>query len=359
VSIDVVLDAPERIVTFEGLDEIEWLLPNSGASGYYRWQLAGDAFARLAAVASKRLAPHEQRHLLDDALALLHAEQLDSSILLEVVRGACRSEEPLVALGVLDALQSVRLPLARGGVTRGWRRFLSSCLEPTFLRVGLDPRPGELPKVSDLRPALLERLGVQGADSRIRAWASSQLDAILSGRSAVDLSLQEVALRIVAEEGDLPLWERYWRRAESTTDPAERDRLLRGLMAFRRPVPFEATLALAAEDKLRPDEMFLPLFIPRAYPEWSPRLVEWMETAYPAYERRLSPDHRAILGVVGVGCDTALFDRAAAFLSATEPDNPALASRLGRAGDRTRACASLRAREESRAEAYLGRFQDD
>ncbi|MGH7338232.1 MAG: M1 family metallopeptidase, partial [Myxococcota bacterium] len=139
----LLLDRESTELALEGLDSIDWLLPNAGPSGYYRWRLPARELEQLAAVAPDHLSAFERYNLLANAAALLASGDLGADGYLALLGRIAVDPDPAVLDGVLDRLETIRTPLAREGRVAGWPEFLRTTLRPPLERIGRAPRPGE------------------------------------------------------------------------------------------------------------------------------------------------------------------------------------------------------------------------
>jgi len=292
--------------------EIEWLVPNAGASGCYRWSLPADRLAALAAVADRELSPAERVELLGNSGALLDAGALGVVDYVGVLRRFAADPDPEVASAALSGLETVRTTFVTEELEEEFAQFVRVTLAPTLERIGMESRAGEDELTATLRASLLGWLGDHGRDPEVRAHGRRLADAYVADPSSVDPSLAAVCLSLAALDGDAALFETYRGRLESAEVPAERHRFLAALGAFRDPVLSERALAYALEGPLPSQEIGV---IPRSLVETEPgrQLVfDWMTEHWDELADRLPPPSLARAPAYGGGCSA---ERLAAMLA--------------------------------------------
>ena len=98
------LTEPETVIPLEVQSCPNWLLPNAGGSGYFRWNLSADDWANLIAVFGL-LTPVEQLSLIDSAFAAFEAGNLEAITLLDVIVAAASAGKRQVITAPLDLLR--------------------------------------------------------------------------------------------------------------------------------------------------------------------------------------------------------------------------------------------------------------
>jgi hypothetical protein len=99
----------------------QWVLPNAGGSGYYRWNLADSQWQALLHNFAEFNAT-EMLSIIDSAFAAFEAGTLSESILLQLIQRSSQSDQRQVLVAPLSFLQKYR------------RNYLSTANEPAFLQ---------------------------------------------------------------------------------------------------------------------------------------------------------------------------------------------------------------------------------
>jgi alanyl aminopeptidase len=334
---------------------VDWVLPNGGAAGYYRWRLPAAMLGRLAE-AGGELTPRERIELVGNAEALLGAGELAGDAFLELLHASARDPEPAVVAVVLDGLGKVELAFVPDALRDAYAPWLRATLRPALDRWGMRPRPGEPAEVALLRPRLLGRLGDEGRDPEVLAFATELAARYREQPTAVDPSLAGVALRLAAMGGDRALFDDYRRRFEQAKVPADRDRYLEALGAFRNPAIREEALRYALAGPVRPNELFDVAGQLTESDEGSDRLLRWVTENYSTIASRLPPDFVAFLAFAGGGCSAERLAGAQRFFAVPEHRVDGTGKQLDRVAQQVEDCLALRRREGTAARRYLEGF---
>jgi alanyl aminopeptidase len=353
-----VLLAGERLrVALDG--PVEWLHPDAGAWGYYRWRLPAADLAALAAAAPEVLGVRERIAFLGNAAALLDAGAITGGEYLGVVGAFAADPEPEVLAALLGSLGKVEGAFVPDALAPRFAAYLRATLRPALERVGMEPRPGEPEAVTLLRPQLLARLGGRGRDAGVRTFAAAQARAYLADPQAVDPSIAGTVISLAAIEGDGELFDIYRARFETAAGPADRDRFLRALGDFDAPELQDRALAYALAGPLRPTEL---LTIPRSVADGeasSDRVFAWLRENYAAVSSRMPPDFVAFLVFFGGGCSLERLAAAQEFFGAAERRTPAIDVQLAKLAAAVTDCAALRRREGEAVAAWLAERAGD
>ncbi|HEX6203944.1 MAG TPA: M1 family metallopeptidase, partial [Thermoanaerobaculia bacterium] len=296
----VLLDAPRTRLDLGG--PIAWLHPDAGAWGYYRWRLPAGDLAALAEAAPEALSARERIAFLGNAAALLDAGTISGGDYLGLLASFAADPEPEVLSAVLGGLGKVENAFVPDALAGRFAAWLRATLRPALDRIGMEPSPGEPEAVTLLRPQLLARLGGDGEDREVRAFAAARARAYLADAAAVDPSIAGTVLSLAAIEGDAGLFAAYRARFEADSAPAERDRFLGALGDFQAPQLRERALAYALTGPMRPTEV---LTIPRSVgvdDATSDRVFAWLRENYAAVASRMPPDFVPFLVFFAGGC---------------------------------------------------------
>ncbi|HVS03273.1 MAG TPA: M1 family metallopeptidase [Thermoanaerobaculia bacterium] len=349
----MLLTAPRQQVPLgEG---VEWVVPDAGATGYYRWTLAGRGLATLAARAGERLEVGERIALVGNATALLRAGTLSGGELLALLEVFGDDPEPAVVAATLDALGTVRRLLIADASAGDLAPWLRRVLAPALQRVGASPRPGEADGVAVLRPQLLRWLGDAGADPDVRRQARRLAEEYLGSPAAIDASLAAVALDLAALDGDERLFRRYLRAFESAGSPAERSRLLSALGCFQRPELRESALRFALSPRVQASETFDVISCLYRTEAGAREGFSWIAGNYEALAGRLPGEVLALLPEWAPVCSPEDLEAAQGFFAGPAGGQGELADPVARLGERGAECMALRRQEGENVAAYLRR----
>jgi aminopeptidase N len=348
----VLLKDDSMVVEIPGLAKADWLHPNAGEAGYYRWSLPPAFNARLARN-SQVLSTRERLGLLENASALLNAGQLAGDEYLTFVSAFAGDPEPEVTQKVAGQLTAVRTMLVPTGQRERFNAFSHALLRPALTRVGMKPVAGEPIHLAPLRSTLLSELGREGRDPEIIAFARDLTARYLENPRSIDPALVSPAIGVAAYHGDAALWETFRAAFEQTKTPAVRPQLLGALGGVRDPAVVERALTYALNGPLNSTEV---LRIPSAlagHPGERARVIDWVMQHFDALKAKSSAQRMAGLISMGEGNDPALFEKLRRFLLDPARTSQLAEKNIEKAADRMAHRARLRERESGKVEAFL------
>jgi alanyl aminopeptidase len=349
----VLLDRTARTIELGPGTEIEWILPNAGMVGYYRWKVPAPMLADLAARSPSILEPRERVGVIGNLGALLDAGEIGGDAYLRALNGFAADPDPRVISALLGALDKVRGAFVTPDLEPAYALYLRRTLRPALERFGMAPEPGEPADIARFRPRLLDRLADEGRDERVRAYADSLARAYMVDPASVDPSLGSVVLDLAAIEGDRDLYESYRERFESAETPRERQRYLYALGCFTDPGIVEDALRYAVRGPLRPMEIFTVVRAIRKQHRFDERVFEWMIDNHDVLSTRMPDEFASMLPWFGGGCSPDRLERARAFFSDPAHRVPGTERTLAKVADQVEDCTELREREGPAVRAWL------
>ncbi len=343
----------EREQEFDLGAEPEWVLPNAGARGYYRWVLPAADLLRLASGGAEIMQPRERAAFLGNAAALLDAGALSGGAYLKILNAFAEDPDPEVVSSLISSLDKVQLSFVHDAMGEAFARYVRATLGPALARFGLEARPGEAEAVALFRPRLFQWLGDEGRDPEVRKTAARLADSYMKDKTSIDPALAEVALAVAAIEGDQERFLAYKQGFEEARAPAERDLYLQALGSFGDRKLQDEALAYALEDTVRPTEMFT---IPRAFPdtdEARDRLLSWLMHHFDTIRSGLPPDNLPMLPFFASGCSQTRLGSATEFFRDPSHSFEGAERALDRLADQVTDCVALREREGPSVTDYL------
>jgi len=332
---------------------VDWVMPNAGALGYYRWQVPEPMLLAIAAAAPRALEPEERIAFLGNTAALLDAGTVGGDTYLQVLNAFADDANPDVVAAVVGNLGKVRQAFVPDALRGPFAVYVRRTLGPALERFGMEPRAGEPEAVALFRPQLLGWLGDEGNDPRVVAYANRLADAYLQDPASVDPSLAGVALGLTAKHGDAALFDTFRQRFEASTSPAQRERFLNALGAFDAPAVQAKALAYALEGPVRPTELFeIPGGVIDS-PGGEDRVFGWFLDHYDAFASRMPPEFVAFLPFVASGCSAERLERAREFFSQPDHRVDGTDVQLAKVSQQVSDCVHLRQREGAAVAGYL------
>ena len=347
----VLLDGPSTSVELEF--EPEWIYPDDGAVGYFRWQLSPPQLEALLAH-KERLSNREKLALMYNLQGLVKAGRLSAGEGLELTTAFLSDPHPSVvafALGVLDGNRHVFVNEAN---RTAWKSFLKGAMQPVVDRFGLTPKAGESNKVKNLRPLLLRLLAEELGEEKVIATATSNARQYLGDSAKVDPSLADVYLLIAARHGDLEMVEAVKKAMVAATDPQRRTSLLRTLGMFGQAEAQSAALDLMLDDAVTASDLRILLAANGEEEARRRRLLTWLKSNYPALVAKLpTPFLNAVPSSVGDAPDQERLAEVVAFFTEQPDSTGALARELAKIQERVNSTIETRERGQASFDALL------
>ncbi|HXI01996.1 MAG TPA: M1 family metallopeptidase [Candidatus Saccharimonadales bacterium] len=344
---------PEQTVSLPIGKTPEWVYPNAGASGYYRWSLPSRALSAMMDDASAGLTTQERIALPGSLGALLDAGVVGGPEYMNALKRLGSDPDPQVVAAVVAGVRKVKESFVTPGLDEAYATWVRKTLRPALDRIGMAPQSGEDEEISMLRPTVLEMLGDDGSDEEVLRVATREAASYLRDPSSVDPSLAGTVLSLAALDGNADLYTLYRQRFEKATVPADRMRYRTALGAFRDRALAEKTLRYSLEGPLRPQEV-LRILMPLEQREQMRDLVfDWIMKNYDQILTRIPKEAAAFIPHLAGGCSEQRAARAKAFFSGKADAYPGTEKEVAKMAESVRDCASLRRREGAAVAEYL------
>jgi len=193
------LDIPENT---------DWVFPDAGGNGYYRWQTSLTQLHNLVDDVDE-LTDREKIALLGNSEALLNAGEISLADYMYVLDTLVQDPHPLVFLPTLEKLIDIGRSYVDTENRDAFARFMDQSIAERFRQIGADPRPDESEAVAQMRPRLLRALGEFGADELVLESAARLTDEYLANPDSVPRGLAREAMRVTAMHDDGSRYEQY------------------------------------------------------------------------------------------------------------------------------------------------------
>ncbi len=350
----VLLTKETVTITIPALAEADWIYPNTGEAGYYRWSLPAEFNTRLARHAAK-LSTVERLGILDNASAVFNAGQLAGGDYLAFLAAFAPDPEPEITQKVAGALGAIRTTFVRDPQLPRFNALRSALLRPALTHIGLRPRAGEPAHLAPLRTTLLGVLGDSVADPEVLAYARELTTQFLHDPAAVDSGLANAALGVSALHGDASFYEAIQTALEKSTTPAARSTLIGTLGRFRETALVDRALAYSLTDKLNSTEFLTIVGGVSGNPDVGSRAVDWIIAHFDAIKTKAPAMYVDYL-INYAGNDLVTFEKLRAFLRDPSRVTPFAEKNIVKAGERFGLVTRLREKEQAHIDAYLATF---
>jgi len=244
----VLLEGPS--IDVDLFERIDWVLVNTEGTGFYRAQYAPDLREALVSRAQEALSPIERYGLVDDAWAAVLAGDLSTVDFVHVVERFSAETDLSVWERIIGGLVSIDR-LVDGEARERLQAIVRDLVQPALDRLGTEPIEGERDLDRELRGALLDALGILGADDGARQLARTLFERSEAEPGSVDPSLLAAAISILAATGGAEEFDRFVNRFEKAETPQERLRFLNVLADFDDSALMDRFLAMTITDAVR------------------------------------------------------------------------------------------------------------
>ncbi|HEX9101754.1 MAG TPA: M1 family metallopeptidase [Polyangia bacterium] len=274
------LDADSGALPLEGGCP-DWVMPNAGGTGYYRWSVPPKQLAALAQHWTE-LSPRERLSFAHNVRAAMASGALPAADGLRALSAAARDADPRVAAQPAGARMEVMHWLVEERQRPAVGRYFVALYRPTLARLGWTPGRDEDSPTRELRAQLLDAMAIYVRDAAVRKQALARGRALFDVRTgswhlgAIDADLRDTALTVLVQDGGAPAFDALVAALDKTTDASLRAQILAALFHVTDPALFDRALALALSDHVRRGERIRAAFY--ATDLWinEPRMLDWM-----------------------------------------------------------------------------------
>ncbi len=272
----------------------DWVMPNADAAGYYRFTLPPDEVDRLMSRGWSRLTARERLSVAGNLSAAFDAATLDTGAVFGTFDRVAADDAMGVATEPMGLVAFARDHLLEEAQLPALSRFATGLYAARARRLGWGPRRGrtEPGETGLLRAQIVTFLAWTARDARTRSEAAARgrrylgEDALVP--SAVDPNLVRVALQMAVQEGDEALYSRLEARVLASDDALFRGEGLRALASTTDPELAARALALGLDERLRVNEVTIPLAVQLALPERRDAAWAWMQENFDALFSRVA-----------------------------------------------------------------------
>ena len=271
-----VIDLPE------GAD---WILPDAGAEGYFRWQIDIDQFHALVNdIAS--LGNREKIALLDNSDALLRARKLSLEDYMFVLTKLLDDPHPMVLLPAVAKVTAIGNTFVREDNAAAFARFVDAELSDRFAGVGIETREGDSEALIQLRPRLVRLLGQYGSDPAVRIAAAEKADLYLASADAVDSNLAGAVLRVTALNDSGDRYEKYVDAYLESTNARQKTNIYHAML-FTDPAIVRKVLDFSISDAVMASDASYTLATYPTILDDHTILFDWLEANLDAFEAKI------------------------------------------------------------------------
>ncbi len=340
----------------------DWVFPNSGALGYFRFALAPGNLARLRASGFSRLTAHERVALGNSVRAALGRGALPVGDALDAEVPLASDPHPNVAAEPMGILRQARQWLYRDPLRTAVELYARDLFRASSRQLGWTRATGDDGDRVELRARVLGFLARTAEDPATRAEAKRRGAAYIGYRTGgvlhpdlVDADLAAVALHVLGQDADRPLWDALHARLIATEETGVRASLIDALASARRAELLESARALTFDKSLRAGEVLAPLAAQLDDPATQDDAWRWAKEHWDALLAAVPRDSQSsLVSMAGVFCDEAhAADLASFFTPARLAGVDGGPRELAKTVESVHLCAVKRQAEEPSARAFF------
>ena len=346
----VLLDKPSTSVEVHG--KVDWVMPDAGGVGYYRWVVPADMMMKLAS-APDQMAARERARFIGNARALLNAGEITGDEYLALASSFSKHPDPEIVNAVMADLGSLKAPFVTDDLAEEFAGYVRRTLGPAREQFGFQPRPDDSEDVRLMRPNLILWLGDDGRDPEVRVYCQEQAKKYLADPTTVDATIAGAVLQVAAATGTREDLTAYQQKLEASKVPAERSRYLSALGKFRDAKLQQSVLDYALTDKVRPTEMYQVVFGMFDTEAGRDRIYSWMVANYDKLAPRMPGEFLSYLPYFVSGCSEQRLQAARKFFAEPAHNVDGTDANLAKVSDQITDCLNLREREGKAVAGYL------
>jgi alanyl aminopeptidase len=259
----------------------EWVMPNAGGAGYYRWSLPAKDLAALAQKWSQ-LSDRERLSFADNVRAAMASGALSAADGLRALSPAARDVDPRVAAQPARALMEAMHWLVAEGQRPAVGAYFTTLYKPVLAHLGWTPKKDEDADTRALRAQILDAMALYVRDAAVRKQALARGRALFDVKSgawhfgAVDADLRETALGVLVQEAGAPAFDALVAALDKTHEASLRGQIIGALFKATDEPLYARALAFMLSDHIRRGERIMALF--DATDLWvnEPRALAWL-----------------------------------------------------------------------------------
>lgn len=244
----------------------EWIVPNAGATGYYRWTMPPTLSRWIGERGLDPLTVPERMALADNLEASFASGRMPAADVLAVVERLARDDTRHVAIAPLSLIEHVGAYVVDDATRPRFQQWVRDLYGRRAARLGWRARPNEDPEDAMLRAELVEVMAVVAEDPGTRGQAARLARRLLGvgrdgglHRDAVPPDLAGTVLVVAAQDGDAALFDAMQAHLFGTEDGILRGQLLTALGSFRAPELATRARRLVLDPRLHTGERTRPL----------------------------------------------------------------------------------------------------
>lgn len=258
----------------------DWVFPDAGGNGYYRWRTSDEQFYNLIDDLDE-LTAREKIALLDNTEALLNNGALTMTDYLYVLERLLKDPYPLVFLPALEKLKLIGEEFVDASTEEAFAAFIDRSLGPRYLEVGIEQKQDDTQAVLQLRPRLVRTLGQFGSDARLIDEASAVVDQYFDSADSIQSEMALEAMRVTAMNDDGGRYDDYQRIYLDSDIASQKSNILSAIY-FQNPEVVWRHLDFTLTDEVQAGDSLTGLRLYAYVLDDHSLLYEWLDENFDA-----------------------------------------------------------------------------
>lgn len=230
--------------------KIEWVVVNSGGSGFYRVVYDKALASALSAKVMENLSAIERFNLVNDAWACVRSGILATPDYIEMVKLFGAEEDPNVWAIITSSLGHLH-SLVKDDHRKALAEVVRNLIKPTVDRLGYSAKSDESVQSRQLRGSLIGVLGTIGDDAEVQKKAAELFSNWKADKQSVDSNVVPALVGILAHNGDEARYDEFFQLSQAAQSPQEVQRFLFALARFRDGALLDKTINKCLTDDVR------------------------------------------------------------------------------------------------------------
>jgi aminopeptidase N len=325
----------------------QWIHPNAGSSGYYRFALPAKELAALAKSAPS-LEPIERLTVVSNLWAQARAGRLDFDVVLKTLPSFDRETERHVVDQVIAVLHSMSDAVVEDGARPAFRAYAAARLGAHKKRLGW--APGKPAKPDDDERALsrtnvLRAMAELAEDEETMREAEEHAASWLRDPSRVHPDVAAIALEIASRKAGAERLEALRGAMKNAKVPQDRVMALRAIGNFGEKDVLTRGLGLLLTDEVKLQDVRSLFGSAMSHRVTRAVTVQWVKANWDALRAKLpGPLSTRLVGIAGAVCTPAERDELEAFLRPRAKTMDAAIRPLDESLETASLCVALRAK---------------
>jgi len=331
----------------------DWVMPNTNAAGYYRFNFDSKSWKDLLANLNKVNA-QEANAVLDSMSASFNSGKLSVKELLDVIPATLKSDSWEVQTSGLETLATL-IDYADESQKAELRKMAGKIYKPTADKLGfVDDTEWDKSNpldTSQLRNRLVDFMANTVKDEQYRAQLTAMAQQYVGfnadnkiDENAIIPALRTTAMSVAVQELGQPYVDSLITQLNSSADGTFRGRLVRALTATEDPQIGAQLIALSASDNIRDNEKSTFLFRLIGKKELDATIWPWLKVNFDQLVSDLPTNYHSYTPYLFLGeCDAKYSTRLDEFLKPRLPQLTGADSNFAKAKDYLQQCLAHKA----------------